>query len=531
MMEYAGTKDGATRLPWARAVAALLLFAAGFALANRFPLTHGVLYRLAAGDPESAGAAFLFLSLQAFVLLAAIWWLPPRWFAAIMLLAGASILVNLGYGQIIRAPFEAATLAWMLTEARQASDAAREFPGPLLLAAAQTGAALLLMIGARFAARHGRLLPRAPWLVPGLLLLLLLPALIGRLADLRPASAERNLYAFAWNLATADPPPPRAPLALQPTAAGEARAPRHIVWLIDESIAQVPFARIIAPGIANVPHVDFGPAAALGHCSAPAHVALRAGIDVRRASPAMDLRRTPSIWAYAKRAHYRTRLIDGQASGAPQNLLLAPERALIDDIWPMAGGIDTDLQIADRLNAAMKTDARTFSHVVLRGVHFQYRDHYPPGTLPADAPVSQQYETALRWSKQHFFARLLDGVDRDHVAIVYTSDHGQNLSPGALPHCSRAPVADEFRIPLLAFLPDRLAKPYAEAPRAGHSASQIFPATLGWMGYDPARVAARYDHDLTRPTDRYVWFGRAVIPVASGERVEVTAGPDFPGTK
>jgi hypothetical protein len=349
--------------------------------------------------------------------------------------------------------------------------------------------------------------------------------------QLNPESAERNLYSFAWNIATAEAPPPRETPALQPTTEGRSQAPRHILWLVDESIAQTPFEQVIAPRIADIPHVDFGLAAALSNCSAPAQVAMRAGVDVRRTGPTTDLRRTPSIWAYAKRAGYRTRLIDGQASGAPQNLLLAPERALIDDIWLMAGGIDTDLRIADRLNAAMKEEARTFNHAVLRGVHFQYRDHYPPGALPADAPVPLQYDTALRWSKERFFARLLDGVDREAVAIVYTSDHGQNLTPGALPHCSRAPVADEFRVPLLTFLPDRLATPYAASPRQGHSASQIFPATLIWMGYDPARVSARYDHDLTQPTARYIWFGRAVIPLAAGDRIEVTAGTDFPGTR
>jgi hypothetical protein len=68
-----------------------------------------------------------------------------------------------------------------------------------------------------------------------------------------------------------------------------------------------------------------------------------------------------------------------------------------------------------------------------------------------------------------------------------------------------------------------------KAPRAGHSASQIFPATLIWMGYDPAAVVARYDRDLDQPTARFVWFGRTVIPTGAETAVDVTAGPDFPG--
>ena len=71
---------------------------------------------------------------------------------------------------------------------------------------------------------------------------------------------------------------------------------------------------------------------------------------------------------------------------------------------------------------------------------------------------------------------------------------------------------------------------YAKGAPGGRSASQIFPATLGWMGYDRASVAARYDRDLDGPTARYVWFGRNVIPVRDGDAIGVSAGPDFPGT-
>jgi hypothetical protein len=46
--------------------------------------------------------------------------------------------------------------------------------------------------------------------------------------------------------------------------------------VIDESIAEAPFRRLIAPTLSNVPHEDFRVAASLGHCSAPAQVALRA---------------------------------------------------------------------------------------------------------------------------------------------------------------------------------------------------------------------------------------------------------------
>lgn len=511
-----------------RIAAALLLFAIGYGIANRFQLIHGIAYRYAAGDAEGAVIAFLFLAFQATVFMAGLFLFPRRWAAVLIALAGASILINIGYTQIIPELVDGGSLAWMLAEVRQAGNAAGEFSGDFLWIGAQVGAALALFVAARKIGRGAMPMPWRRGIAAALVALLLLPSPIYRHIEVWPEGAERSLYGLGWDLATAPPPPPRAAPTPKPDA--HTQTPRHIVWLVDESVAEAPFRRLIAPKLASVPHRDFGVAAALGHCSAPAQVALRSGVDVRRASAATDLRTTPSIWGYAKAAGYRTMLIDGQTSGAPQNLLLTPERALIDDYRPMVGGIDTDLKIADALNAQMKRGGKSFTYAVLRGVHFQYRDHYPAGAIPADSPVALQYDTALKWSKGAFFTRLLAGVDREAVAIVYTSDHGQNLTPGALPHCSREAVADEFRVPLLAFLPAPLAARYAAAPGAGHSASQIFSATLIWMGYDAAVAEARYDRDLTRPTARYVWFGRTVIPTGSERIVDVTAGPDFPGT-
>src|SRR5690606_16960102 len=334
-----------------------------------------------------------------------------------------------------------------------------------------------------------------------------------------------NLYSLGLEVALAEPAPPRAPVDLEPRTEG---TPDHIVWLVDESVAFRQFREIVAPRIEQIEHIDFGMAASLGHCSAPSNLALRSGVSVRDAGPTMGLRRTPSIWAYARKAGYRTVLIDGQTSGAPQNLLLPPERALIDAVIAAAGSLETDREIASRLNRQLRGGERTFTYAVLRGVHFQYRDHYPAGSIPADSTVLRQYEAAVEYSKRGFFDRLLEGVDRQDVAIVYTSDHGQNLAQGAVPHCSPSPVAAELQVPLVAFLPDRIAARYAKAPRSDHSASQLFPAALTWMGYDPEAVERRYDEDLSRMPAAYVWFDRNVVPLQRGDAIGISVSRTFP---
>jgi hypothetical protein len=506
-------------------LAGVALFSGGFAIANRFQLVSGVLYRWAAHDLASASSNLLFLALQAVVLLAAIVLFGRKLFAIAMVLAFASILVNLGYGQTTRAPLSLGTLTWMIAETRQASHVAGEFAAPLLLACAQAVAAIGSFIGARMLLRR-TIRPASPRLAATTgLMLLLAPNLVAPFG-LPANAAERNLYSLALKMAQADPPPPRAAVDLAPQTAG---SPRHILWLVDESVAYAEFERVIAPALGPYRPIDFGMAASLANCSAPSNLALRSGVDVRDAGPHLDLRRTPSIWGYARKAGYRTLLIDGQTSGAPQNFLFPPERALIDQVKSAASGIDTDLTIAADLNRQLRSHARTFTYVVLRGVHFQYKDHFPAGLIPADSPEIVQYRTALAYSKGRFFDRLLAGVERSNAAIVYQSDHGQNLTPGKLPHCSPEGVPAEFQIPLLAFVPDAWRSRYAGTPREGHSASQVFPTLLEWMGYDPEAVQRRYDNDLTGPPARYVRFGRDAFPLSAGDSAEVSVLPKFPG--
>ncbi len=500
-----------------RIVAGLIAFAAFYAAANRFQLVNTVLYRAAADDWENALWNFGVLAIQAFALLAAIMFLPRRWFLVAASIALVSITLNIGFGQAAGAPLDAAELGWMLGEIRQAGAAAGEFAGALVKTAAQVvAAAALLAISRTLLARPAtrRSLP--------VLALVILPSLLINY----PQAAERNTYTFLARLVLAEPPPERAAVKLVPDTAD---APLHIVWIMDESIAAEPFKRLILPALSGMGVTDFGTAASMGFCSAPSNVALRSGVDVRGAGPQMDLRTTPSVWGYARRSGYRTIMLDGQVNGSPQNLLLGPELALIDEYRGVAGDLDTDDVIAAMLNKQMHSAEKTFTYALLRGVHFQYQSHYPAGAIPAQSSKRDHYEAALRYSKRDFFDILLDGVDRSKVAVAYLSDHGQNLAEGQLAHCSSDPVKDEFRIPLIAFLPDTLRAKYAASPAGGRSSSQLFPATLAWMGYDAGLVAKRYDNDLDRPTARYVWFGRSVTPLSTGDPIEVTAGQSFPG--
>jgi glucan phosphoethanolaminetransferase (alkaline phosphatase superfamily) len=508
------------------ATVALGLTALAFALFNEQQLIHGVLYRLAAHDPRSAAINFGALAIQGGLLFAAIACLPRRWFGLVFSLAALSAAVVMGYQQVLHDRLDTASLAWMIGERREANAALATFAMPIVIAGAQWLGAIIAILAARRLTIGWRQRAIAPLALIVLVVAFAFAHLPGLALGYDTVGSERALYVFGARLILAEPPPERAKVELVPERATKLR---HIVWLVDESIAHDAYARLVAPSLAPYDPIDFGEAASMANCSAPSNVALRAGVDIANVSSATDLRATPSIWGYARRAGFATTLIDGQVTGAPQNLLLDPERALIDDYRPSAAGLDTDRAIARKINRRITRPGKSFTYAILAGAHFQYRDHYPSDALPADAPLTAQYDAAVGYSKRDFFKTLLAGVDRNAVAIFYTSDHGQNVQGHVPPHCSTAPVHAEYSVPLVALLPNDATAVFSAARATGHDHSQIFPTTLWLMGYPRGAVEAKYDRLLDRQTKRYVTFGRAVVPTTTDDTIDVSVSPRFPG--
>lgn len=520
-------------------MAGLLLFAAAYAVINAELLIQSVLYRLAANDMDSAVAAFASIMWQSLLLLALIVMLPRRLFIFLMVLVGLSALVNLIYSGLLGELVDPSKIAWMIGEARQSANALAQFTADIALAVIKLAFAVMLLTGARYFLRYsfrpddgnlpisggsgGALAwPGQVVAVAALALFFTLPLTIAN-----AVSSERNVFVYAMELLTADPPPPRAKVDAPYEKESQIE---KIIWLVDESISYAIFRDTIWPQIAAYEAINFGAVSSLGNCSSPSNLALRSGVNISQVSENTDLRRMPSIWAYARKAGYKTALLDGQVAGPPQNLVHKSEQALIDDYRSLASGLRTDKMLAVRLNKQLRSPGKQFTYVVLRGVHFQYTDHYPGGKSDKagsdkNVSVPEQYRRAVRYSKAGFFEALLKDVDRSRTAIVYTADHGQHITGKAPPHCNAAPSAKEFEVPLVAFLPDAMSRDYGDnglgERNANNSASQIFPTTLRWMGYSSDYAARHYDSLLPAPSKRRIWFGRHVIPVTRDAKIEV----------
>ncbi|MGB4497264.1 MAG: sulfatase-like hydrolase/transferase, partial [Methylococcaceae bacterium] len=344
-----------------------------------------------------------------------------------------------------------------------------------------------------------------------------------------PHAAELNVYDMSIK-ALFVKYPARDKLEIKPITNSPIN---KIVWIIDESVAQRFFAKVMLPKLKGIDYLDFNEVASMANCSSQSNAALRWGIDVDNINSKSDMRSSPTVWAYAKNAGYKTTLIDGQVKQAPQNLIWPPEMAMIDEFIPSQSDIYTDKKIAEKINEIINAPGKDFVYIVLRGVHFQYESHYPPELISNNSSLEEKYMTAIEFSKQNFFTTLLNTVEREHTVIVYTSDHGQVISPGMLPHCNTQPNYLEFSVPLLAFLPPKneLFQNIKSNNFEGRSHSQIFPTTLFFMGFSKEYIEKNYDNLLNKPTRQYVHFGKKITPNEESQNIEVYKSSEFPNRK
>ncbi|HHN72491.1 MAG TPA: hypothetical protein ENK13_00230, partial [Thermopetrobacter sp.] len=252
-------------------------------------------------------------------------------------------------------------------------------------------------------------------------------------------------------------------------------AARHIVMLVDESVRgdYLDFrpGNRITPALPDLLRVaaDFGNAVSGGNCSSYSNAILRFTAQPR--DLITSARTYPTIWQWAKKAGFHTVYIDAQSGfvkdpGKLQNFMTVRETRFIDEIIRIEGvPLDQlDFVLLGHVVDRLKSDRPVFIYANKNGAHFPYDADYPADHrhfTPTITDTGRQtlkskinsYRNTISWNVDRFFARLREraaGALKDTV-IIYTSDHGQNLDPSRLPHCSTdAPPPREGLVPMLA---------------------------------------------------------------------------------
>ena len=503
--------------------ATVFLFAYG--LINYRLIVSRIIYRFVAGDIAGALTNFLSFAFQGLLLLFVLAVLPHRAIVIVLLLVSLSAVINVTYSQFFTKSIELSDFSWLLVESRQVGSAIQEFWPVFATAFARVALAISLFYWVSYSLRRayvfsdaGRGAHRFRW-IASLMLFLLLEPLLGHVLRFRDVTL--NAYGLlVRNFASTYPE--RSPVLVKPVAETKVQ---KILWLIDESVNSTGFQSILRPELVSRPDTTiFDDVISMANCSAQSNATLRWGVNVLTVSRTSDLRKTPTIWAYAKAAGYRTSLIDGQVNGAPQNMVWPPERKLIDEYIPALAGIDTDRHIASRINRLLRVNGKEFVIVVLRGAHYQYESNYPSDEAPEHPTIEARYLKAIEYSKRLFFRTAFDGTDSSSYAVFYTSDHGQVLKAGRVPHCNEDPHEDEFLVPLSLSLRPLDARSILGPMLSGRrSHSQIFPTSLYLMGYESEYAERSYDNTLEKPSRKLVKFGRTVYPSNENGEIEVSA--------
>lgn len=505
----------------------------GFAygLLNFIMLRRGVLYKFANKNYVATALNGGTLLLQLMLLLLAFAVLPRRAAVVMSLLIGVSGFANVAYGDIMFAYLDAASMAWLLSEVRQAGNAAREVFPALVLAGFKVAVAMACLWAAR-----RRLVRYVPPFSPRARILVVLGVLVstlalGKVTDMSRGARGSEFSAIWLAIEVAmETHPERQTVSIAPQQAARVQ---KIVWLVDESVAAkhfLPMAPSLLKGIPdNYPVRNFGTILSFGNCSAQSNALLRWGVDVGQANTQTDLRVVPSIWNYARAAGFKSTLMDGQIRyvGQPQNMMWSSERVLIDEMISMSSaGVNADREIAAEINRRLKQDGKQFIYAVLRGAHFQYQNNYPVGDLPSGAPLERKYRHALEYSKRDFFPTVLKELAGSDAVIIYTSDHGEVVEAPGLPHCNVKPHPAEYHVPLLVFMPKSISAELGEFVPGQRHHSQLFPTTMWLMGYTREFAEQRFDRLLDQPSKRPLRFGSAIeVRPDRGEGINVSEAP------
>ncbi|SJM90110.1 membrane hypothetical protein [Crenothrix polyspora] len=261
------------------------------------------------------------------------------------------------------------------------------------------------------------------------------------------------------------------------------QCPDIVFYIIDESVNYEALSAInsivlrandISKQLGGIPTFTYKGYSAGNHSSVSNYI-LRLGVgkssypDSNNATLAL-----PNIFSYAKASQYKTIFYDAQSeNNRLQNSMSQYDLEYIDHFMTSDSSskfYDRDIIALQRVRKFI--DEATPSNkvaitLVKRGIHFPYVNNIPPNLLAelpegchsADVSFSSQkvvckksqYEIALKLSVDQFMSQLFPMLDGKNFALIYTSDHGQNLSSKyQLPHGSSENTSEcEISVPIL----------------------------------------------------------------------------------
>lgn len=300
---------------------------------------------------------------------------------------------------------------------------------------------------------------------------------------------------------------------------------KNIVWIIDESITGTylsvnGYSKDTTPYLKSLEQEtkkfsNFGVVNSISNCSGTSNLFLRVGLNPNTNDNAKDaLSNIPTIFQYAKRAGYKTWLMDSQTrKDHLQNYLTLYDRDDIDHfetLGPEVTRVDRDKEFLNTLSTIVnnkKSNDKNFIVLVKYGAHFPYLLTYEQQNSPFTPVLGSSYGgmdmehkeeqvntylNSLYFNTDLYLKELIEKVDLSQSVVFYTSDHGQNILEEASlsrPHCNtEIVVKNEVSVPLMVFNDDAESI-FPSDKNLFYSQIQMFPTTLSLLGYKKELVA------------------------------------------
>ena len=295
---------------------------------------------------------------------------------------------------------------------------------------------------------------------------------------------------------------------------------QNIVWIIDESVTGTylsinGYDKDTTPYLSSLEKEtnklsNFGVVNSVSNCSATSNLFLRIGVNpLKKPNIKNIMYDLPTIFQYAKRAGYKTWLMDSQTrKDHLQNYLTLYDKDDIDHfetLGPEVTRVDRDIKFLDTLATVVnnkKSNDKNFIVLVKYGAHFPYLLTYDTKNSPFKPVLDVSYGAmdmehkekqvntylnSIYFNVDLYLKEMVSKVDLSNSIVFYTSDHGQNiLEKESLTrtHCNNEIVVkNEVSVPFMVFNDDAKAL-FPSDENLFYSQIQIFPTTLKLLGYE-----------------------------------------------
>ena len=305
----------------------------------------------------------------------------------------------------------------------------------------------------------------------------------------------------------------------------------HVVFIMDESIAGYTLGLNGFPydttpflsGLSRPYFNNYGIASSAGNYSLVSNVMVLGGLRADQIPDERQLAlRQATIFAYAQSAGRKAYYVDAQNSKT-MNMVSVRDMKYMEYI-PIMNRLDTyEFPYLDRMGLKKIVDILdsstepTFIFLLKTGAHVPHGGKYPRDVdykgLDAPTQEGRDYLFAVRWAVDDFFKELQAALAGKDVVVVYTSDHGHNISfdPASTDEMRRTllygsrfnPDSRESSVPMIIWpMSEKALEEYENlggfrSENFGKSTHfQLFPTLLMLMGYDHEETKRRFGNSL-----------------------------------